>query len=80
MLAASRNEIIEWFLRGRDEGYPYMAVICDTFDYEDYPKFFKSREDLDAFIATPKLLQRVMETYDLNADMNTQLQNGRNFV
>ena len=58
-----------------------MIVICDTYDYEDYPKFVKpgqnAREVAQANNGVN--MQRVMEVYDLSMDKETQLNEHRAF-
>ena len=38
-MAASRGDLKRWFEEGVEEGASHMIVVCDTFDYEDYPVF-----------------------------------------
>jgi len=57
-----------------------MAVICDTFDYSDYPVYFKNRHNMMVVEMNPGNMQRVMETYNLKADMFEQLSKDRNWV
>lgn len=37
----TRNQISTWFDIGLDLGATHMAVVVDTFDYEDYPVYMK---------------------------------------
>ena len=76
----TKQEISGWFEYGNSHGYNFMAVICDTFDYVDFPKFFKTRDELDQYVRSPGSMERVMETYDLNGNKDFQLSNDRNFV
>ncbi len=74
-MAASKDEIREWFLRGVKAGARYMLVVCDTFDHDDYPSFVKPGVDVKAVVAgrNGHEMQRVMEVYDLTKDMDAQL-------
>ncbi len=72
-MAATRSDISGWFDRGVAEGYKIMIVWCDTFDYEDYPVYYESRETAISAKKTPDSMQRLMESYDLTADKETQL-------
>lgn len=67
-------------MHGKNNGYSYMAILCDTFNYEDYPCFFNTRDEMNEKIKNPGNMSKVMETYDLNANMDIQLNNPRNFV
>jgi hypothetical protein len=76
----TKNDIGRWFDKGVSDGWKFMAVMCDTFDYSDYPKYFDSKVDLIEIQKDPGSMQKVMETYDLTADMWDQLAKPRNFV
>ena len=66
----TQNEIRIWFERGLQQKASYMIVATDTFDWSDYPVYVNSKEELKKEIYKH---EKVMETYDLNADMQTQL-------
>ena len=51
----------------------HMLVICDTFDYSDYPVFCASKVEALARIAQPGAMQRVMEVYNLHMPIEPQL-------
>ena len=68
--------IAGWFRRGvSEEKADYMIVVCDTFDYEDYPvyvstdEFWKKHKEFDG-----NNMQRIMEVYDLKQPMAPQLE------
>jgi hypothetical protein len=75
MSAATRQEISEWFDLGRNANTrpKYMLVICDTYDHDDYPSYFTTRESALDKIANPGNMQRVMEVYDLTLNKDEQL-------
>jgi hypothetical protein len=52
-----------------------MLVVCDTFDYEDYPVFVTPGADCNAILRHYQCadMQRVMEVYDLNMEIGAQL-------
>lgn len=50
-----------------------MLVICDTFDYDDYPVYVKTEADCLMRHRNPGDMQRVMEVYDLRADKAGQM-------
>ena len=72
-MAATRQDIEGWFARGVAEGKAYMLVICDTYDHSDYPSYFDTADGAKAKKARPGEMQRVMEVYDLKADMQKQM-------
>lgn len=78
-MAATKDEISSWFDRGVAQKATHMIVVCDTFDYEDYPCFASS--DADAIeqhsYYDGKNMQRVMEVYDLRAGKAEQMSERR---
>ena len=76
-MPVTRNRIKEWFLEGKSQNARYMLVLCDTFDYGDYPSFFHTAHTCLERKNNPGEMQRVMECYDLNMDMETQLKEYR---
>ena len=82
MMAASRETIRQWFSDGKAMNAQWMIVVCDTFDYEDYPVYVDNKEQFfDQYdrINENITMQRVMEVYDLNMDVITQLDEHRTF-
>lgn len=78
-MAASRDDIQHWIARGLKEKASHLIVVCDTYDYEDYPVYATSDEDvLKKFDAHQLVnMQRVMEVYDLRIDIQPQLNEHR---
>ena len=75
MTASNKEDIISMFMDGVKNKYKYMIIICDQFDYCDFPVFVHSKE-----MAVDKLkefrhksMTRVMEVYDLSQDMEKQI-------
>lgn len=58
-----------------------MVIVCDTFDYEDYPTFVMPTDDVvkTASEHDGPNMQKVMEVYDLRMDIETQLDEKRAF-
>ncbi len=58
-----------------------MIIVCDTFDYEDYPVYVTSEQDVrkvkEGFDG--KNMQKVMEVYKLSMDIEEQLAQTRSF-
>lgn len=72
----TKNDIREWLnSRFRPENATHMIVVCDTFDYEDYPVFVKDDEDIQDKIKKYDRvnMQKIMEIYDLRIDIEEQL-------
>lgn len=74
-MAATRADISRWFDEAPKTA-THMIVVCDEFDYGDYPEYIKgdaakARECVDELNA--KDLTRVMEVYRLDLDKETQL-------
>lgn len=75
-MAASRQDISRWLddLYATDE-YTHMIVVCDTFDYEDYPVYVPVGRDVREVVEekTGKNMQRLMEVYSRNHSREEQL-------
>ncbi len=80
-MAATKNEIREWFLRGIEQKATHLVVVCDTFDYDDYPVFVESNENVKEVESQydRKNMQKVVEVYNLSMDMESQLNQFRAF-
>ncbi len=80
-MGTSREEIKGWLERGKEEGATHVIVVCDTFDWDDYPVMVKPsekvREVADKY--NHKNMQKVMEVYNLNMDLDEQLGQTRSF-
>ena len=50
----------------------FMLVVCDRFDYSDYPVYCSAKECLDK-IKNPGEMQKVMEVFDLSNDLEKQI-------
>jgi hypothetical protein len=80
-MVATRGEIKEWFLRGKKNNKTHLIVVCDTFDFENYPVYVSQEEDISAIESKYlwKNMQQVMEVYNLKKDMDKQLKMERSF-
>ena len=81
-MTASRQDIRGWLKEGIKQGATHVVVVCDTFDYEDYPVYVMSGEDVrkEAGKYTEKEnMHRIMEIYDLSLDIEKQLNEDRAF-
>lgn len=78
-MAATRNDILGWLtdpayvqLLGDDDSR-YCIIVCDTFDWEDYPVYATDEDDVRKQIAELGPMQKVMEVYDLLGDIPKQM-------
>lgn len=80
-MAATREEISRWFDSGVSAGKTHMLVICDTFDYEDYPVYSPAENGEPDPRKHPQNnsenMRRVMECYNLRMDKEAQLNERR---
>lgn len=79
--AATRSDISRWFDVGVQQGATHLIVVCDTFDYGDYPVYVKPGEDARERCKefTYENMQRVMEVYSLSMDKDKQMKEHRAF-
>lgn len=81
MAAASKSDLIGWLKRGVVQGATHMIVVCDTYDWEDYPVYVTS--DQNVLEEEKKYagvnMQKVMEVYNLKKDMDFQMSQHRAF-
>jgi uncharacterized membrane protein YjjP (DUF1212 family) len=75
-----KETIKNWFNRA-DENCTHMLIVCDTFDYDHYPVFVKTDENVDTVYKNylQKDMQKVMEVYNLSMDIDEQLKERRSF-
>jgi hypothetical protein len=87
MEAATRMQIKNW-IDNRPSGTTHMLVVCDTFDYVDYPVYYPSESTKAAKDVTEVYrnyndsnMQRVMEVYSFTGvhSIETQLGEFRAF-
>jgi hypothetical protein len=75
------TEIALWLKRGKENGATHVIIVCDTFDYDDYPVYVQpnesAREIADEY--NKKSMQRVMEVYSLSLSIESQLAEHRAF-
>ena len=78
----TKEDIREWLKRANKKEDTHMLVVCDSFDYEDYPVYIKRGDDILKVIketCTPDNMQRLMEVYNLSMDLEEQLNTKRVF-
>ena len=75
----TRDDISAWFDRGVKQGATHLVVICDTFDWDDYPSYVKPGENVQDLLNKPGNMQRVMEVYNLSKPKEEQLNERRSW-
>jgi hypothetical protein len=77
----TQANIREWYNRGITNGARFMFVVCDTYDWEDYPSYAYSVDDArEKKIKGFGEMSKIMEIYDLNGDREAQLNTFRNWA
>ena len=80
-MAASKTDLIGWFQRGVKQGATHVIVVCDTYDWEDYPVYVTS--DQNVLEEEKKYagvnMQKVMEVYNRAMSMGAQMAERRAF-
>ena len=80
MSAASKEEIRLWIKQGKAMKATHVIIVCDTYDYDDYPVFVQEGQTPEKVAqAYSKDMQRVMEVYSLTGkhDIESQLNERR---
>ena len=73
-MATSKTDISQWFDKGRTDGEDFMIIVCDTYDWEDYPIYTKTAEFSDTYEHyNGRSMQKIMEVYNLALDKQVQL-------
>lgn len=74
----TKAEISEWFDAGVAKSATHILVVCDTFDYEDYPVYATGAKDTLTRHTeySNKSMQKVMEVYDLHAFLTNKIMAG----
>lgn len=69
-----------WLARAKELKAEYMIVVCDSFEYEDYP-IYTSAQSFARYYqqANGRNMQKIMEVYDLSLDIEAQLNETRAF-
>lgn len=77
----TRSDLRRWLLSGKEKGCTHMIVACDTFSWEDYPVYVEQGQDVREVEAEYKgeNMQKVMEVYSFNHDIEAQLSETRAF-
>lgn len=73
----TRSEIRDWLgdVDEMSKSFSHMIVVCDSFDYQDYPIFVNRDENVQDVIDnySSKSMQKVMEIYNYDKNIFEQL-------
>lgn len=80
-MSTSKADIRRWLERGKGHGATHMIVVCDTFDWTDYPVYVKPGQDPQLIRKKydGKNMQKIMECYSYGRDLTEQLSEHRAF-
>jgi hypothetical protein len=80
-MGTSKDDIRIWFKEGTFRGATHLIVVCDTYDWEDYPVYVMPEQDVreEESNYDDKNMQKIMEVYNLSMDMEKQI-NGDRFT
>lgn len=81
-MGTTQDEISAWFDAGVTKGATHMIVVCDTFDYTDYPVYVSkgesAQEKFNQNNGRPNMT-KAMECYALWKPKQSQLTQRRTF-
>lgn len=79
-MPTSQDDICRWLKRA-DKAATHMLVVCDTFDWSDYPVYIMPDQDIraEADKRNGPNMTKLMEVYNLSMDLETQLAEHRSF-
>jgi hypothetical protein len=73
----SKLQLNDWFDKGVKDSKEFMIIVCDTFDWEDYPVYCMESDFKTVYKSHNRVnMQKIMEVYDLSMDKNDQLNEG----
>ena len=80
-MPVTRDGIFAWYDEGKKKGATHMIIVCDTFDWDDFPVYVMAGENArdKAESEGKKPMQKVMEVYSLSLPVLDQFQERRAF-
>ena len=80
-MSISQTDISAWFDKGVSAKKDYLIIVCDTFEWSDYPVFTTKDNFWEKFntYSNNDNMQRIMEVYDLNKNKIKQLKEPKSF-
>lgn len=80
-MATTRDDIRKWLEHGKTKGATHMVVVCDTYDYDDYPVYVERGQNAKDVVQaySEQQMTRVMEVYSYALDLEQQLAEHRSW-
>lgn len=79
-MATTQSVIGQWFDEGKKNGAEFMIVVCDTYDYGEYPVYAKRGNFQGVYDGEKNAkMTKIMEVYNLNMDKQAQMLQHRCF-
>lgn len=81
MTHVTMYDIREWLQIGLEEDVTHMVVVCDAFNYKDYPRFVKPDENIDKVLEdiNNQNMQKVVEIYSYAKNLESQIKESRSW-
>lgn len=77
-MSATLQDIQRWLVEAKENGATHLIVALDTFNYNNYPVYVSSDEDVRNEIKRiESCKQRIDEVYNMSMDIDEQLSQGR---
>ena len=78
-MTATRQDVEGWVIQAKEQGYMFLIVACDRFDYDNYPIYCNSGMDCDFQLSRIRCseMHTVDEVYDMSMDIDAQLKERR---
>ena len=70
-MPTTRKDIREWLECAKEFGATHMVVMCDTFDWDDYPVYVLPGENPREKAMGD--MQKPMECYNMSMDLEEQI-------
>lgn len=74
-MTATKQDIIDWLERAKTMKATHLVVVCDSWDWENYPIYVLAGEDVNKVINDHqgKNMEHIDEVYNLSKDTDLQL-------
>jgi hypothetical protein len=80
-MPTTREDIQRWLQEAKTTGASHLLVVCDTYDWSDYPVRVMPGEDVHKRAAENNgpNMTKLMEVYKVSMDWESQLNEHRSF-
>ncbi len=80
-MGTSKDDIRRWFQKGVEDNQDQMVVVCDTYDWSEFPVYTKGLKGFTRRYSeiVDNDMNEVMEVYDLKMSLNFQMSEHRAF-